>query len=100
MIWSCTVDYSGWEDDIHHHHMLIEQDKKPTEQQVADHYNDNKFDQNEWECDERLISYYEDGETEWRAQELDEIGDDIAGYQAYIEIEPVENADIKKGVWL
>ena len=43
MIWSCEIDYYGWEDDIHHHHFFIESDTKPTEEQVAQHYNWNHF---------------------------------------------------------
>ena len=39
MIWSCEINYSGWEDDIHHHHFFIDKETKPTEDEVAQHYN-------------------------------------------------------------
>lgn len=43
MIWSCEIDYSGWDDDIQHHHFFIESDEKPTEEDVAEHYNYSHF---------------------------------------------------------
>lgn len=44
MIWSCEIDYHGWEDDINHHHFFIESDTKPTEEEVAEHYDFHHFD--------------------------------------------------------
>lgn len=43
MIWSCEINYSGWEDDIQHHHFFIESDVKPTKEEVANHYNWHHF---------------------------------------------------------
>lgn len=43
MIWSCEIDYHGWEDDIHHHHFFIESDAKPTKEEVVQHYNWHHF---------------------------------------------------------
>ena len=43
MIWSCEINYHGWEDDIQHHHFFIESDTKPTEEEVAEHYNFHHF---------------------------------------------------------
>lgn len=51
MIWSCEINYSGWEDDIHHHHFFIESDTKPTEEEVAEHYNQTRYSQDEFEHD-------------------------------------------------
>lgn len=42
MIWSCEIDYSGWEDGIHHH-FFIKNETKPTEEEVANHYNWHHF---------------------------------------------------------
>lgn len=43
MIWSCEINYSGFEDDIQHHHFFIESEIKPTEEEVVEHYNFHHF---------------------------------------------------------
>ena len=87
MIWSCEINYSGWEDDIQHHHFFIESDTKPTEEEVANHYNWHHFvakgnrEDDEWlghnwirkalpgerdylDDDERWVALYNDGSGE------------------------------------
>ena len=71
MIWSCEINYSGWEDDIHHHHFFIEQDNKPSEQEVVDTYNANLYDPNEYIYNERIEPLEDDDIFNWQAIEPD-----------------------------
>lgn len=71
MIWSCEIDYSGWEDDVHHHHFFIRDDDKPTEQAVVDCYNANLYDSEDWRMNERIEPLEDDECFSWQAVEPD-----------------------------
>lgn len=93
MIWSCEINYSGWEDDINHHHFFIESDTKPTEEEVVYHYNWHHFvargerDDDEWIghnwIRKALPIEKEDSDTGWVALYNDGSGD-IDYYNVYI----------------
>ena len=71
MIWSCEINYSGWEDDVHHHHFFIRDDVKPTERAVVDCYNANLYDQDDWELNEWIEPLEDDDYFNWKAVEPD-----------------------------
>lgn len=71
MIWSCEINYSGWEDDIHHHHFFIEDDTRPSEQAVVDCYNASYYDPDDWEFNERIEPLEDDEYSNWQAIEPD-----------------------------
>lgn len=71
MIWSCEINYSGWEDDIHHHHFFIEDDTRPSEQAVVDCYNAHYYNPDDWEFDERIEPLENDEYSNWQAVEPD-----------------------------
>ena len=71
MIWSCEINYSGWEDDIHHHHFFIRDDARPSEQAVVDCYNANCYDPDDWKVNERIEPLENDEYSNWQAIEPD-----------------------------
>jgi hypothetical protein len=71
MIWSCEINYSGWEDDVHHHHFFIRDDAKPSEQTVVDCYNANMYNPDDYEYDERIEPLEDDEYSNWQAVEPD-----------------------------
>ena len=91
MIWSCQIDYSGWEDDIHHHHFFIKSRRKPSEIEVANHYNTTRYNPEDSRYDELLIkntpSEYDD--SEWKAVEINDDGSTYE-YDARITITKLE----------
>lgn len=93
MIWSCEINYSGWEDDVHHHHFFIRDDARPSEQAVVNCYNANIYDPDDYECDERIESLNDDEYSNWQAIEPD-------GYNyenVSIIIKPIEVLEVKFG---
>lgn len=68
MIWSCEINYSGWEDDIHHHHFFIEDDTKPSERAVVDCYNANYYyDPDNLKATEHIEPLEDDEDFNWQA---------------------------------
>lgn len=79
MIWSCEINYHGWEDDIQHHHFFIESDTEPTKEGVANHYNWNHYNSEEyghnwirkalpgeeWRCDTGFVGLDKHGRIEY-----------------------------------
>ena len=93
MIWSCEIDYSGWEDDIHHHHFFIEDDARPSEQAVVDCYNAHYYDPDDLKFNERIEPLEDDEFFNWQAVEPD-------GYNyenVRIIIKPLKVYTIKSG---
>ena len=87
MIWSCEINYHGWEDDINHHHFFIESDTKPTEEEVAQHYNFHHFvargnrelpEEKGHLCDTGWVALYNDGSGK------------VDYYNVYISINPLK----------
>lgn len=95
MIWSCEVDYSGYDDDIHHHHFFLEQDDKPTEAEVALHYNKKYYNPNDWEHKYRIMAK-DDGD--WGAYDEYDMKEkyDSPSYIVYITIEPLKVERLEK----
>lgn len=84
MIWSCIINYSGWDDDIHHHHFFLESDTKPTEEEVAEHYNVTRYNPNLYDFDEEIVK--DSVEHCWVAKEEK----DGVEYEARIKVEPLK----------
>ena len=107
MIWSCEINYNGWEDDIHHHHFFIKKETKPTEEEVVQHYNWHHFvacgnrkndewmghnwirkafpSEKEYMCDTGFVALYNDGSGE------------VEYYNVYIIISPLEVENLDEG---
>lgn len=85
MIWSCEIDYSGWEDDIHHHHFFIESDTKPTEKEVAEHYNQTLYNPKDYRYDTWIQACPKEDKYDTGWEGLDTYG--RHDYQVFITIE-------------
>lgn len=88
MIWSIEIDYSGWEDDIHHVHFFIEQNDRPTEEQVVEHYNQVYYEPDKYSCYGWM---QKDSGGEWEM--LDWYGDHE--YAPYITIGQLKTEELK-----
>lgn len=86
MIWSCEINYSGWEDDIHHHHFFIRDDTRPSEQDVVYCYNTSYYDPDDSKATEHIEPLEDDEDFNWQA-----VGDDGYSYDnVRIIIKPLE----------
>lgn len=88
MIWSCEIDYSGWEDDIHHHHFFIESDTKPTEKEVAEHYNQTLYNPRDYEHDTWIQACHKEDKFDTGWEGLDTYG--RHEYQVFITVEKLK----------